>query len=241
MKTIRLFVVVSLCAMFYSCKKTITYAYENVEFSADSREACIFQECPTIEINYPKFSQPESSSQVLNTNLKTAILEFFDLETAIRDVDQAIEIYINKAQNGYPEAVSEGNPHTLEINAGVSYTSNEVLSIQLAYYQFAGGAHGISGKRFLNYDPRSGSPVNATDFIAEKEDFLAFAKAQFINKYGALDQYWFENNHFNLPKNIGFTDQGLSLYYGLYEIAPYAHGDFELVLHWDEVDPFLNF
>ncbi|WP_326935009.1 RsiV family protein [Flavobacterium sp. PL11] len=50
----------------------------------------------------------------------------------------------------------------------------------------------------------------------------------------------FENERFQLPQNIFFTDTGLLLYYNIYEIASYADGATEMLFPYTEVNEFLN-
>ena len=49
----------------------------------------------------------------------------------------------------------------------------------------------------------------------------------------------FEDEKFQLPQNIFFTDKGLLLYYNSYEIASYADGPKELLFSYKEVNDYL--
>ena len=56
-----------------------------------------------------------------------------------------------------------------------------------------------------------------------------------INATGLM----FEDEKFQLPQNIFFTDKGLLLYYNSYEIASYADGPKELLFSYKEVNDYL--
>ena len=51
----------------------------------------------------------------------------------------------------------------------------------------------------------------------------------------------FENDEFYLPENIGFTQEGLQLFYEQYEVASYADGPIILTLKYKEIEPYLKF
>ena len=77
---------------------------------------------------------------------------------------------------------------------------------------------------------------------------MAFAEKKFRAKYKIpanksinATGLMFENEKFNLPENIFYTDDGLLLYYNSYEAASYADGPKELLLPYKEVNDYLVF
>src|SRR5690606_11666613 len=52
--------------------------------------------------------------------------------------------------------------------------------------------------------------------------------------------FMFENDVFYLPRNIGFTDDGLLLVYERYEVASYADGPIRLTFPYPEIGRFLK-
>ena len=51
--------------------------------------------------------------------------------------------------------------------------------------------------------------------------------------------FMFEEEKFQLPQTFFFTEEGLLLYYNVYEIASYADGPKQLLLPYEEVAPYL--
>ena len=51
----------------------------------------------------------------------------------------------------------------------------------------------------------------------------------------------FETESFYLPDNIGYTENGLILFYEPYEIASFADGPIILTIPYTDANPFLNF
>ena len=76
---------------------------------------------------------------------------------------------------------------------------------------------------------------------------MAFAEKKFRAKYKIPAKksinatgLMFEDEKFDLPQNIFYTDKGLLLYYNSYEAASYADGPKELLLPYVEVEEFLR-
>lgn len=121
------------------------------------------------------------------------------------------------------------------------FTSNNILTLKQDYYEFAGGAHGINGLYYFNYNPKTGQQLENNALFDDVVAFTAFAKTKFIKTHGPINQYWFEGDVFRLPKNIGFGPEGMLFFYNVYEIAPYAEGSFELTFTWQEIEDYLSF
>ena len=52
--------------------------------------------------------------------------------------------------------------------------------------------------------------------------------------------FMFENNEFQLPQTYFYTKEGFLLYYNVYEIASYAQGNFEVLIPYTEMKPYLK-
>ena len=52
--------------------------------------------------------------------------------------------------------------------------------------------------------------------------------------------FMFENDKFQLPQTYFYTPNGFLLFYNVYEIASYAQGNFEVLIPYDEIKPYLK-
>lgn len=98
---------------------------------------------------------------------------------------------------------------------------------------------------FLNFDPTTGKQYSQEElFTPEFTDFIEdiFRKEQNIPAEENINStgFWFENDTFHLPENIGFEEEKVILIYNSYEIAPYAAGDIYMEIPIEEVRPFLQ-
>ena len=52
---------------------------------------------------------------------------------------------------------------------------------------------------------------------------------------------YFYGKSFQLPENIGYSEEGLIMLYNTYEIASYAQGYTEFVIPFEDVNSIINF
>ncbi|MGI6034993.1 MAG: DUF3298 and DUF4163 domain-containing protein [Limnochordia bacterium] len=103
----------------------------------------------------------------------------------------------------------------------------DILSLPITFYQYTGGAHGLSFIESTNIDLESGKQLTLTDFLtgADRQEILMKAIREQIA--AAEEDYFPESlNLTALPNEGDFYLEGdqLVVYYDSYEIAPYATG-----------------
>ncbi|MNR19126.1 hypothetical protein D3C85_1358940 [compost metagenome] len=133
-----------------------------------------------------------------------------------------------------------------KIKGNVEYESNQIINIKIDHYTFTGGAHGYQGYRSLLFNPKTGKIIFSDQLFKNEKEFKAFAEKAFRSKYKIPEKaninstgLMFENDKFQLPQNIFYTEEGLLLYYNSYEAASYADGPKELLFPYDEVNKYL--
>ena len=205
-------------------------------------------ECPEITIAIPRAKGSTKAAKTINTALREEIIELlhFDEDTVIVNLNDALASF----ENGFSEIryldTVKIAPWEANIKAEVVYEDKKVLTLQLDSYIFTGGAHGYTAKRFLNFDKRKGIELENWQLFQNRKNFQLYAEAKFreqeaiptkasINETG----FMFERDTFYLPKNIGFTQDGIKLLYNPYEVAAYADGPIVLTLPFKDVAPFL--
>ena len=134
-----------------------------------------------------------------------------------------------------------------EVDALDTYISEELVSVEMRYYLFTGGAHGYGGSKFFNFDARTGEMYSLDELFSDKEGLIKHAEGAFRRKYeipaGAnINEtgFWFEEDKFYLPETVGFTTDSLLLLYNQYEIASYAAGPVSLNIALDEISSYIN-
>ena len=134
-----------------------------------------------------------------------------------------------------------------EIDITQLNNSQEIISFEMRQYQYTGGAHGYGSSFFMNIDPKTGEELTTSLIFKEVKAFRDFAEKKFREEYEIASSasinskgFWFENDTFNLPQEIGFTDDRVIILYNQYDIASYADGPIELEIPLEEISPFLK-
>ncbi len=200
-----------------------------------------------VEINVPNADGESLVSKLVNTKIENHIgnaLNFSEdesdsisLSDAIKKFDEEYKTFKNDFEENALvwEAMFDGE---------VTYQSSEIISIAINSYLNTGGAHGNLNITLLNFDPVTGDLLNFDDLISNKQMFQDVAKLHFKMATEAKEESDFEDyffgEEFHLPANIGFCDEGVILFYNVYEIASYAVGITEFTIPYEEVKQYIK-
>ncbi|NRD22035.1 DUF4163 domain-containing protein [Winogradskyella litoriviva] len=199
-----------------------------------------------ITATYSKAEGDSELSNTINTNVENVIIETLstpenkiDLKTLIQDFNTE---YLKFKKNFSEESEPVWE---LDIESELTYQSESVISIAISIYEFKGGAHGNDQIKFLNLDAKTGRVLDLNDIIENKEEFKTLAKSHFKKTFELenstvnMEDFFF-GEPFQLPENIGYSDEGLVLLYNVYEVATYDQGYIEFVIPFEELDSILR-
>lgn len=120
-----------------------------------------------------------------------------------------------------------------QLYARYKLTNNsDIISFYIDYYQFSGGAHGITNRIAYNIEESTGMEMQLKDiFKGDYKDVINKEISRQISK--DPDRYFTGKDGFNgIGDNQSFyiKNSKLVIYFGLYEIAPYASGISEFII-----------
>lgn len=206
-------------------------------------------DCPEISIAIPEGPEDNRLAQTVRRSLTEEIIYWLDYAeentaTTIAEAMASFGAGYRELKERYPD---ETVGWEARIEGLVRYESPSILSISLDGYIFTGGAHGYSGRKFLNFDVEEARELGNKELFSDTAAFRQLAEHEFrmawdipagegINSTG----FMFEESRFHLPENIGFTPEGLLLFYNPYEVASYAEGPIELVIAYEKAAPYLS-
>lgn len=160
------------------------------------------------------------------------------------EINEEIESYTDKWLKEIVDAANEfykGDEHPFAPYAAyVRYSAEnkqDPVSFYIDYYQFTGGAHGITVRKPYNIDRESGKKLTLQDLFKPGYDYKSILEKGIrdeINKNP--DNYFLGKEGFNGitgKENFYVTKDKLVIFYEHYEIAPYAAGipEFDFSLH----------
>ena len=124
---------------------------------------------------------------------------------------------------------------------GIDYLSEKIASINEYFYEYTGGAHGLHGKIYKVYSLSNGERLKIEDILIDVNDLDLINKVKEKLLSIADEESYFNLDGLSLQENNFYiTSKGLTFTWGIYEIAPYATGDSEVLFSIDEIMPYLK-
>lgn len=233
-----------------SCTSDKPLHFEEIFISQDGIKACEAGNCPTIKVHYLKAIENDEKSRLINSHIENSLIEKItaneDDTSRFSSIEQALNYFITDFRSFIEEFGTVFVSYDIDIDMLVLFQSEDFVSLELNFYLFTGGAHGYAGTRFLNFNAGTGEPLSETNLFKNPEAVLTFSEKKFREVYGISDErsinssgFWFDNDVFHFPENIGFTETDMILHYNQYEIASYAEGPIIFTIPLTEIEPFL--
>lgn len=121
------------------------------------------------------------------------------------------------------------------------YLDSTVFVVYHFSHVYMGGAHGLPGTTYFNFDVKTGKLLKLKDILhADNEQFIDFYIEHLKQEYKEEDG---TNPFLQTPQgaseNFYMLPTGIVFSYYPYELMGFAAGEPELFLSWDELEPFL--
>lgn len=183
------------------------------------------------------------TTDILSTELKAPISKY--IKKAIKDYkEESLSTYLSDI-NLDSDEILNGNYDSTQLLAVFDY-NNPTITLMNEYYSYLGGAHGLEGRKFFNYDIGERRELkldelvdfNNTQFTKIAE--LAYRKSDTLLANDSLaDACWIVDD-FYVSQNFAVTNSGFLFHYNPYEIKAYACGMTEFLLPYYKIKPFLK-
>lgn len=113
----------------------------------------------------------------------------------------------------------------------------KLATFAISFYDYEGGAHGIEGNRYFTIDLTTRHILTLNDLFNEKD--LPKVKTLLWEQYNNINKEYepvIGADSFNLSNNIYLDSRGVHFIYDVYEIAPYAAGEQDLLLYFGQLE-----
>ena len=239
---------VFLLVFLVACSDKPVFSEKVIEKTSEDCQ----EDCFSVNFSYLVCKKPTKFATNFNKEIELQIVNFLLNQTdstkiEATGVEQALEIFM-KDYNNLHEHFPDIPPYELILNDTISFQNEKMVSIASNRYSYTGGAHGISSTVFLNFDASNGELIEREELFTNFPKVLEiaeqyFRKEQNIPSSGSVNEkgFWFENDKFQLPQNVGVSEKFLILYYNPYEIAPYVDGVFEVRIPIEEIKAYLRY
>ncbi len=205
--------------------------------------------------------------KILETNIpwlnELLLTQFFrlgnDTDPSLKEKIQSVKTHKEKAQIIAKHILDETvkDAKTFE-SMGYEYTQslefisqrNNIAAFVEYNYGFWGGAHGLGYSKYYNIDLAKKEIITLDKLIESKNtrEFKEILWKSYIahNQTRAEGQPVDENDFFTnkadfeISENFKFDVGGITFIYPPYAIGPYAEGEIELFVNWDDIKPLVN-
>jgi hypothetical protein len=110
----------------------------------------------------------------------------------------------------------------------VHYQKDDLLSLSVFYYSYTLGAHGHTLQRAYNFNLLNGEEILLSDILKEKKDYIKIINQEIKRQIELNPQEYFSEwsvfQSISEEQPFYLIEDGLVVYFGLYEIAPYSSG-----------------
>ncbi len=205
----------------------------------------LYPQCMLININGDNVKTPSLVDKIVKEktnfiNIDVEIPQIVGLSNDSKEKDINREI-LDKTNLWIKEAkdTSEDIKPTIpyELMSRYVLTNNkDILSFYIDYYQFSGGAHGITIRSTYNINNETGEKVMLKDLFQEGFDYKTYINEEIRKEINKHPDYYFTGkegfNGIKEDQSFYIKDNKLLIHFPYYEIAPYATGmpEFEITL-----------
>ncbi len=217
---------------------TISYEMKSIskEFGDCEGETV---KCITAAVQYVSLNGNQPIAyQAINTNIENAI------RGNAPTIDASLDSFLAEAKTFFEEFPDVPTGYGMELEQSVILNTPALFTIEAFVYTFTGGAHGNYGTGYYNFDATTGETIELKDILIEAYEIPLKTLAEPIFKKAYLEEgmtnyseagFYFENDVFVMTDNFAITKEGLKFLYNPYEVAPYALGQQEILIPYDNL------
>ena len=233
-----------LLALSVSCNSTNKNAEDILQFEqkdyVQSSDNCIDDECTRIKLSVPVITN-ESNEVATKINQQLIakidnIIAVDDRTASSKNLDELTANYIANYDAFKAKYPDETLPWKAEIEGDITFYNEDLLSIALEYYTFAGGAYGFKSEVAMNFNPKTGEQYKVEDLIGNWEELQKLMALQLKDKM----DIWTSNNQLEYPESIFFYEDMVGFLYNAVDDDAQYNGPTKIDFPKASILPFLK-
>jgi hypothetical protein len=198
-------------------------------------DGCKGENCPLVNIDSLTFADEPELNRLIDARLRRMTLNGPDdrLPESLQSYQQR---FLSTAEPGWSSY----------LQAKLRDQHRNILVVELSSYLYVGGAHGMPGRGFINYDSKRDRELRLEDLLIPGQE------GNFWRTARQAHQRWLvENEHdqdaaflefwpFQQTANVALLKDSVLLKYDVYSIAPYSSGHPELFIPHEQLKGILK-
>lgn len=218
-----------------------------------------------VTIETEKQEYTEGDRVIMTTSFDRVTVTVEGNEAATQAIMAEFEKREQSFQENLAESLEWAKQDMLVSDSGMSYSENQgygverndgrILSFFDSFDNFEGGAHGSYMEYGLNFDAKTGAVLTIDDIAQDKAAFQEIAVQEMLRQCEDLKAQGllFEDE---MLESVGglqgimenkmegeewyFTEEGIRFISNIYEIAPYAAGNFQFDIPYEMINDVLK-
>lgn len=199
------------------------------------KPGCQGETCPLVNIDTISFADEPQLNALINKRL---------LQMTQDAPDAPLPASLESYEKDFLASAEPGWSSYLQ--AKVLEQHDKLVLVELSSYLFTGGAHGMPGRGFINYDRKLEKPLTLGDMLLPGQEDAFWKVAE------QAHQRWLATNKFDQDPdfartwpfertaNVGLGYGAVLLKYNVYSIAPYSSGHPEIRIPYPQLNGILK-
>jgi hypothetical protein len=212
--------------------------------------------CAEVNLSYPELKNGNDAlkkaiADWANSNLLGLLAPETDPDkmTGGINLDSAINTFFESHKAFVAEMPDAMAYYVANVSDTILLNNGKDLTLRLDCYSFTGGAHGNPYTAIATWDAATGTLYKLENMFTDLTALQTMAEKKFRETKpdlflpedkGGWGFNFDETFPFKLADNYGLTDKGLFLCYVPYEVGPYAIGQTEFVIPFEELKPLMK-
>ena len=215
----------------------------------------------TIEHETQEYKDGDTLLMVTDYDHVTVLVE--DNEAAARAITEEFAKREQEFQKGVEKLAADAKEDAFLTDSGMSYmqghgyetqrNDGSILSFAFRMEEFLGGAHGYYMEYGLNFDAKTGKVLTVEDIAQDMDAFQEISVQEMLRQSEALREQGALFDEEMLPGGLQgifegkmegeewyFTADGIRFISNIYEIAPYAAGNFTFDIPYEMINDVLK-
>lgn len=196
---------------------------------------CQGEDCPLVNIDTLHFPSEPALERVVDERLRR-MTQYGPEDRLPPSLDAYRQDFLAQAEPGWGTW----------LQAKLRDWHGEILVVELSSYLFQGGAHGMPGRGFVNFDRAQDRALGLQDLVIPGREGAFWREAEaahqrWLDGQGLADDAQFRTMWpFQRTANIALLRDRVLLKYDVYSLAPYSYGHPELVIGYDRLKGILR-
>ncbi|MBU3196211.1 DUF3298 and DUF4163 domain-containing protein [Clostridium algidicarnis] len=203
----------------------------------ESKELNYSNDKVEVDIKFPKIQLKGQSTKEPKAQLPDIKEDIaLKINKEIEDYTMAFKNKVEKGAAEYKKQCGKSgqdfNIQVAQSDYKVTYNSDDILSIVIEYYEYNGGAHGMTYKINFNYYIDTGERIKLSSLFKEGFNYKEHVDKAIKEAMDKTPEVYFEDKFQGINDDTSFyiTKEGIVIYFPLYEIAPYSTGIPEFII-----------